>query len=131
MHLAFENVKKNYGKKEALKGVSFELTEGIYGLLGPNGAGKSTLMNIMTGNLSATSGRILADGIDICKAGHQFAGKIGYMPQQAFYPGFSAERFMFYIASLQKMDKKTASERISGLLEKVGLYMEILINKRS
>lgn len=123
MHLTFENVKKNYGKKEALKGVSFELTEGIYGLLGPNGAGKSTLMNIITGNLSATSGRILADSIDICKADHQFAGKIGYMPQQqAFYPGFSAEQFMFYIASLQKMDKKEASERISGLLEKVGLY---------
>ncbi len=125
MHLTFENVKKNYGKKEALKGVSFELTEGIYGLLGPNGAGKSTLMNIITGNLSATSGRILADGIDICKADHQFAGKIGYMPQQqAFYPGFSAEQFMFYIASLQKMDKKAASERIGGLLEKVGLYNE-------
>ena len=125
MHLTFENVKKNYGKKEALKGVSFELTEGIYGLLGPNGAGKSTLMNIITGNLSATSGRILADGIDICKDGHQFAGRIGYMPQQqAFYPGFSAEQFMFYIASLQKMDKKAASERIGGLLEKVGLYNE-------
>ena len=125
MHLTFENVKKNYGKKEALKGVSFELTEGIYGLLGPNGAGKSTLMNIITGNLSATSGRILADGIDNCKDGHLFAGKIGYMPQQqAFYPGFSAEQFMFYIASLQKMDKKAASERIGGLLEKVGLYNE-------
>ncbi|MCR5432042.1 MAG: ATP-binding cassette domain-containing protein [Lachnospiraceae bacterium] len=73
MHLTFENVRKNYGSKEALKGISFDLTEGIYGLLGPNGAGKSTLMNIITGNLSATSGRILADGIDICKAGRQFA----------------------------------------------------------
>ena len=125
MHLTFENVRKNYGNKEALKGISFDLTEGIYGLLGPNGAGKSTLMNIITGNLTATSGRILADGIDICKDNRRFAGKIGYMPQQqAFYPGFSAEQFMFYIASLQRMTKKAASDRIGYLLEKVGLYNE-------
>ncbi|MBO4505659.1 MAG: ATP-binding cassette domain-containing protein [Lachnospiraceae bacterium] len=125
MHLTFENVRKNYGSKEALKGISFNLTEGIYGLLGPNGAGKSTLMNIITGNLTATSGRILVDGADICKEDHNIAAKIGYMPQQqAFYPGFSAEQFMFYIASLQRMTKKAASDRIGYLLEKVGLYNE-------
>jgi len=37
--LRFDNVKKNYGDKQALRGVSFTLKEGIYGLLGPNGAG--------------------------------------------------------------------------------------------
>lgn len=42
--LRFDNVKKNYGDKQALRGVSFTLKEGFYGLLGPNGAGKSTLL---------------------------------------------------------------------------------------
>ena len=46
--------------------LSFEIEEGhVYGFLGPNGAGKSTTMNIITGCLSATSGRVRIDGHDI------------------------------------------------------------------
>ena len=64
------------------------LTEGIYGLLGPNGAGKSTMMNILTGNLTQTSGQILFDGEDIRSLGIVFRARVGYMPQQqAFYAG--------------------------------------------
>lgn len=122
MELQIENLKKNYGKKEALKGVSVTLSEGIYGLLGPNGAGKSTLMNILTGNLTATSGTICLDGAQIGSMGAAFRRRLGYMPQQqAFYPNFTAEQFLFYIASLRKMEKKRATERISELLEKVEL----------
>ena len=53
MELRIQDLRKNYGAKQALKGVTLTMTEGIYGLLGPNGAGKSTLMNILTGNLPA------------------------------------------------------------------------------
>lgn len=122
MELQIENLKKNYGKKEALKGVSMNLSEGIYGLLGPNGAGKSTLMNILTGNLTATGGVIRLDGEEIGSMGAAFRKRLGYMPQQqAFYPNFTAEQFLFYIASLRKMEKKRAAERISEILEKVEL----------
>lgn len=122
MELKIENLKKNYGKKEALKGVSMTLSEGIYGLLGPNGAGKSTLMNILTGNLTATGGVIRLDGEEIGSMGAAFRKRLGYMPQQqAFYPNFTAEQFLFYIASLRKMEKKRAAERISEILEKVEL----------
>ena len=116
-------LKKDSPVVHALKGVSFELTPGFYGLLGPNGAGKSTLMNIIVGTLSQDEGLVLWNERETKTLGIEFRNILGYMPQQqAFYPGFSAEQFMFYIASLQKMDKKAASERISGLLEKVGLY---------
>ena len=49
-------------EKRALNGVDFSIGPGLYGLLGPNGAGKSTMMNIITGNLDATSGKVLWNG---------------------------------------------------------------------
>ena len=122
MELVLQNIKKCYGKTEALKGVSMTLTHGIYGLLGPNGAGKSTLMNILTGNLKQTEGQILLNGSALHAVDRQLRGKIGYCPQQeAFYPGFTAEQFLFYTASLQGMEKQWATERINWALDVLSL----------
>ena len=64
--ISVEHLTKCYGDFTAVDDLSFEIDEGhVYGFLGPNGAGKSTTMNIMTGCLSATSGRVLIDGHDI------------------------------------------------------------------
>lgn len=123
MELRIQDLWKNYGAKQALKGVTLTMTEGIYGLLGPNGAGKSTLMNILTGNLPATSGSIFLDGRDITTLGKTFRSRLGYMPQyQAFYPGFTAEQFLYYIASLRGMTRIHARERIAWALELLGLW---------
>ncbi len=122
MELCFEGLVKNYGKKQALKGIDLTLTPGIYGLLGPNGAGKSTLMNILTGNLEQTRGQITFDGRDIRTLGPAFRGRLGYCPQQpAFYPTFTADEFLFYMASLHGMDRKAAETRISWALELLSL----------
>lgn len=123
MELTFDTLTKRYGRKEALRGVSFTLTDGIYGLLGPNGAGKSTLMNILTGNLPATSGRILLDGRDTTEMGQAFRKRLGYMPQQqTLYPGFSVERFLYYIASLRGMEKEHTAQRVRWALDAVSLW---------
>jgi D-xylose transport system ATP-binding protein len=61
--LQLDNIVKNYGAIEALKGISFEINRGeVIALLGDNGAGKSTLVKIIAGGLQATSGRIVFDG---------------------------------------------------------------------
>ncbi len=61
--ITVEHLTKCYGDFTAVDDLSFEIGEGqVYGFLGPNGAGKSTTMNIMTGCLSATEGRVLIDG---------------------------------------------------------------------
>ena len=58
-----KNLKKNYGSKEALRNISFEIKENeILGLLGPNGSGKTTTIRMMLGLLKPSSGEILIDG---------------------------------------------------------------------
>ncbi len=81
--ISVEHLTKCYGDFTAVDDLSFEIDEGhVYGFLGPNGAGKSTTMNIMTGCLSATSGRVLIDGHDIFEEPNSAKKLIGYLPEQ-------------------------------------------------
>ena len=123
MILELKNVSKCYTKgKLALEDFSLSFNAGIYGILGPNGAGKSTLINLITDNISRTSGKILYGGEDILKLGHAFRAKIGYMPQQqGFYDDMSAYAFMMYIAQLKGVSKKGAKAQSRKLLETVSL----------
>ena len=87
-------ISKKYKDKTALNQVTVTLNPGIYGLLGPNGAGKSTLMNIITGNIRPTAGRVLWEGKEISELGADFRSLIGYAPQQqGLYDAFPAEDF--------------------------------------
>ena len=64
--ISVKDLKKNYGKFEAVKGISFDVFEGeIFGLLGPNGAGKSTTLEIIETLRDKTSGKIIVDGLDL------------------------------------------------------------------
>ena len=122
MELTFDGLVKNYDTVKALKGVSFTLTPGVNGLLGPNGAGKSTMMNILSGNLSQTAGRITFDGEDIRNMGKAFRKRLGYMPQQqALYPGFTAVQFLGYMATLRGMGKAEATDAVHRVLRQVEL----------
>ena len=61
-----KNIKKNYGKKEAVKGISFNVQENeILGLLGPNGSGKTTTIGMLLGLLKPTSGQIFIDNLKL------------------------------------------------------------------
>ena len=122
MELQFHDIAKRYGAKEALNGIDLTLTAGVYGLLGPNGAGKSTLMNILTENLRPTRGHITLDGQDTVHMGAAFRSRLGYCPQQqALYPGFTGEQFLYYMASLQGMTRDDARQRMTWLLERLDL----------
>ena len=68
-----EQVTKKYGDKEVVKNINLTLEKGkIYGLIGRNGAGKSTLINIITDNITRTSGEVLYSGSDIVEMGKSF-----------------------------------------------------------
>ena len=74
---------KYYGSFLAVDDLSFTIPDGhVYGFLGPNGAGKSTTMNIMTGCLSPTEGKVMIDGHDILAEPEAAKRCMGYLPEQ-------------------------------------------------
>ena len=120
--LSVEHVTKCYGDFTALEDISLDLAQGVYGLLAPNGAGKSTLMKMLATLLFPTKGKILWDGEDIVSMGEAYRGLLGYLPQDfGYYPNYTPRQFMRYAAALQKLARTEADQRISHLLDLVGL----------
>ena len=120
--LELQQICKSYQDKTVLQSVNLTLTPGIYGLLGPNGAGKSTLMNIITGNLSPNSGRILWDGQEIEHLGAAYRSLLGYAPQQqGLYETFTGRRFLSYMAALKGIPAASMAAEISRVLSYVNL----------
>lgn len=122
MMLTLCDITKRYKDKTALENVSLELGCGIYGLLGPNGAGKSTLMNIITGNIKPSAGKVLWNGTDINDLKGKFRSVIGYAPQQqGMYNSFSGRRFLSYMAALKGIPKR----EVKAEIERVLLYVNM------
>ncbi len=72
--LAVDDLTRSFGGVSALSQVSFDITQGrTYGMIGPNGAGKTTLVNVITGLIPPTSGRILWKGKDSGRKPHRIA----------------------------------------------------------
>ena len=93
---------------------------------GPNGAGKSTLMNIITDNLKLDSGKILWNGQESNILGAKYREILGYMPQgQGLYNGFTAKRFLNYIAVLKDIPKENIEMQIQKVSESVNLQDEL------
>lgn len=101
-----EHLSKRYGSHYALDDVSFSIGEGeIVGLLGANGAGKSTTMNIMTGYMSATAGRVLVDGVDILDDPVGVKKKIGYLPEQPpLYSEMTVKEYLDFVYDLKGVE---------------------------
>lgn len=104
--ISVENLVKNYGGFEAVKGISFDVYEGeIFGLLGPNGAGKSTTLEIIETLRSKTSGKIFVDGIDLDVAPNEIKKIIGVQLQTSgFYPNLSLVELIDLFGGLYNRD---------------------------
>ena len=85
--LQVENLVKRYGDVEAVRGVSFSVSEGeVFGLLGPNGAGKTSTIEIMEGLRTADSGRVSVCGLDPQKNPQELKHQIGAALQATSLP---------------------------------------------
>lgn len=121
MRLELKDVKKSYGKKTVLPGITITFEPGIYGFLGPNGAGKSTTIRMLCTVDKPNAGEILCDGKDIFEMGGEFRERIGYVPQKAgYYPDFTADMFLRYIAALKGVAEER--QRIEECLRLVDLW---------
>ncbi len=96
---------KKYGNRKALNNIAFDVDKGeIVGFLGPNGAGKSTTMNILTGYISASSGSVKIDGIDILSDPINAKKKIGYLPETPpLYMDMTVSEYLNFVFELKKI----------------------------
>ena len=118
-----ENITKKYGSFTAVENINFEIEEGeIVGFLGPNGAGKSTTMNMITGFIEPTSGKIIVDGYDISKKPRKAKRQIGYMPEGVpLYSDLTVKEFVTYMAELKGVPRKEKKEKVQKALKETGL----------
>ncbi len=96
---------KRYGTHLAVNDVSFSIDKGeVIGFLGPNGAGKSTIMNILTGYLSLTRGKVEIDGYDITEYPEDAKKRIGYLPEiPPLYIDMKVREYLNFIYDLKKV----------------------------
>lgn len=122
MELKIEHLTKKYKDKTAADDVNLNITPGIWGLLGANGAGKTTLMRMIAGIMKPTSGCVKFDGVNIERLGEAYRDIFGYLPQEfGFYPEFTVQDYLEYVAALKGLTKKNTREKIEELLTRLTL----------
>ncbi len=115
------NLKKSFGKTQALKGISFEAVRGeIYGLLGHNGAGKTTTFHILMGFYSPTSGEAEMMG---CPPGsREVLARLGFLPEVFFtYDFLTVEETLRFYSGFYPDTGKSKTEKIGELIHILGL----------
>ena len=148
--ILFNNVKKNFGKLEALKGIDLTIEEGeFFALLGPNGAGKSTLINILAGLAKPSSGSIKVMGYDVIQDYQNARRSLGIVPQElVFDPFFNVREMLRFqagyfgkgrenddwidevIEGLDLQDKANTNMRmLSGGMKRRALIAQALVHK--
>ena len=120
--ITIENLTKYYGQNRAVNDISFTINDNeVLGFLGPNGAGKSTTMNMITGYLPMSGGKVMIDGADITESPVKAKRNIGYLPEiPPVYPDMKVTEYLDFCAGLKGIkgqEKKNEIERVMQLLK--------------
>lgn len=119
--IIFNDVSKFYGEILGVNRVNLQISPGITSLVGPNGAGKSTVMNLMTGLLRPTKGKITLLGIPTDHPEALFR-KVGYCTQFDSFPrGVTGREFIVSFLLVHGYDRKSANSLTDLALERVNL----------
>lgn len=118
-----EQVTKYFGRFQALKDVSFEISRGeIVGFLGQNGAGKTTIMRILTSYLPATSGKVIVAGQDVSKNSLAIRKKIGYLPETPpLYSNMTVRDYLTFAAQLKDVPIRQQRVQVDKILEECSI----------
>lgn len=121
--IEIQGLSKYYGQKKALSDISFNVKKGeVMGFLGPNGAGKSTAMNIITGYLAPSGGKILVDGINTADNPMEAKRKIGYLPEiPPIYTDMTVLEYLDFVFDLKGV-KANRQAHLRKVMEKVQIF---------
>jgi len=121
--LQVEGLSRFYGALQAVKDISFNVRQGeVLGFLGPNGAGKTTTMQMLTGNLAPSAGRITVAGHDLLEDPRIAKGAIGYLPEQPpVYRELTVDEFLDYCAAINRIERSKRRGARESAKEKCGL----------
>jgi ABC-type multidrug transport system ATPase subunit len=125
MQLVIRDLSKTYPNgTQALKDVSLDVPQGMYGLLGPNGAGKSTLMRIIATLQEADEGTIHLGDIDVLRQKAEVRQTLGYLPQSfGFHPKVKADRLLEHFAVLKGIaEAGVRRDVVEALLRRTNLW---------
>jgi len=120
-------LKKIYGKRTVVNGVSFQVHEGeVVGLLGPNGAGKTTSFRMTCGLIGTNAGRVVLNGKDVSHwpmYRRAREGKMGYLPQdRSVFGSLSTEKNIYLAMELLGIKRSVQKRRCEVLLKKFNLW---------
>lgn len=118
-----DQVSRFYGPLRALREISFEVKKGeVLGFLGPNGAGKSTTMQILSGNLAPSAGRVMICGIDLLDKPKQAKALLGYLPDQPpVYRELTVDEYLLYCARLNRIPAAQRRQALDVAKQRCGL----------
>ncbi|HOK48570.1 MAG TPA: ABC transporter ATP-binding protein [Sedimentibacter sp.] len=118
-----EHLTKCYGDFTAINDLSFEIKESqVYGFLGVNGAGKTTTLNIMTGCLSATEGRVTIGGYDIFEEPKKAKKLIGYLPEHPpLYMNESPLEYLRFVGEAKGLRGGDLNHQVDQVIQKTKL----------
>jgi len=121
--LECRDLRKRYGERTAVDGVSFSISAGeTYGLLGPNGAGKTTTISMVCGLLRRDGGEVLLDGKPMDVGATEAKAILGLVPQDlAIYPDLTARENLRFFGRLQRLGGRELGTRVDEVLELTGL----------
>ena len=125
MKLSIRNISKTYPNGvQALKNVSLDINNGMFGLLGPNGAGKSTLMRTIAALQDADNGSIMIGDINVAQDKQRLRENLGYLPQEfGVYPKISCYDLLDHMAVMKGMvDSNIRKEIVESLLHQTNLW---------
>ena len=121
--IKIENLSKYYGEVKAVKSINFELNDGeVVGFLGANGAGKSTTLKVMTGYLTATSGNVYVNDLDIQEDALEIQKQIGYLPElNPLYGEMRVYDLLEFTAKIRNITGKAFKNALARVVEQCGL----------
>ncbi|MDK2818627.1 MAG: LPS export ABC transporter ATP-binding protein [Spirochaetota bacterium] len=124
--LVANNLRKSYGKRLVVKGISIHVQPGeVVGLLGPNGAGKTTTFSMLVGLLRPNDGEVLLDGDNITHLRmYQRARRgVGYLPQElSIFRKLSVEDNIRSVLEIRGLNKDEINTTVESLLTDLGLH---------